>query len=175
MMELVIFLKKLLFAIYQISRCLVLVVGQKARWRWLRINGDWPNDVKRRKFWIAAVMEARIENIRVVFDNEVFSLLVSPQKMFFDEMLDGGSAKGTKYYLKCSDLYPLEVLEELFLRRTILSREYRLPDQDNLPVVVLAGWKNCVVEDGAHRLALLASRGARFATVGIAFWSRIPV
>lgn len=166
--------KKVMHALNQILRSLILVVMGRAELCWRQVDGDWPGDSRRRKFWISAVINLETKNLRVKFDGESFRLCNSPHKLFFDHLTLGSDFRTTEYFQRSSNLYTEDEKERVVLRQIMLHQQFRNFDSEQMPVVVLSRWNRRTVEDGAHRLSLLASRGINFARVGVAYWAVIP-
>jgi len=110
----------------------------------------------------------------VVFDGEKFPLAHSPHKHFYECLTTKKDPTSTQYFLRTANIYSITERETVLLRQQILHREFQRSDFTNVPVVSIQSNDCFVIEDGAHRLALMASRGCKSFKVGLTYWAKIP-
>jgi hypothetical protein len=158
----------------QIFQGTLLVLAGKATWHWRQIHGDWPGDPRRRTFLVAIAANLEANEIWVVFDGQKFLLDRSPQKRFFDQLHSGVNVVQTEYAKSIAEVYPPEEHRRILSRQLDLYRQFSKPSLGNLPVISILGGGRYIVEDGAHRLSLMASRGQKEFVVGVSYWAVIP-
>jgi hypothetical protein len=167
-------IKKCINAVKQILQGAMLVPAGRATWCWCQIYGDWLGDPRRRRFLVATIAEIDIHEIWVVLNGQKFPLDCSPQRRFFDQLDSGVDVLQTEYAQLISRVYAPEEYRRILSRQLGLYRQFTEPCSRNLPIVSISTGGRFVVEDGAHRLSLMASRGQKKFRVGVSYWAVIP-
>lgn len=163
-------LKKATWALFQIVINLLYLIRGRARLRPRIVIGDWGDSVSRRKYLSAASITVPQEDLFVkVFGAEI-RVCESPQREFFEQLSEGIPFQKTGYYELIKLLVPEREATHFLRQKEQLYRSFKIEESRDSLVAIRSRSGRIVLEDGAHRAALMCLAGADEFEVALSLW-----
>lgn len=134
------------------------------------VEVDWSHSYHRRRFGIIGYLQLCDDQILIKTGSEITKIIDCPQRKFFHDLDSGVQLEDTEYFELVRALDYGVDYRQWFDDKVLLWKTFDPSSYEVLPIVVLGKGGKFIVEDGAHRLALMSLRGERKFRVGVSVW-----
>jgi hypothetical protein len=163
-------LRKVLFSCFQVLLFTYEIARGQAKLSPEIVEVDWSHSPRRRKFVIIGCLKLTEEQIRIKTGTTLSTISDCPQKKFFADLNAGIQLEDTDYAKLVRSLNYGVDYDKWFEDKLLLWKTFDPEAREVLPIAVRRGRGDFIVEDGAHRLALLSLKGDKTFRVGVSIW-----